>query len=209
MSQKVPLREDDEELKMLLEVAKRFEDARKQKGRELTRSEKTELSGKATEDIIQKHLLEKNLNVSDTRVHIAHDKIKDMEIDLLLLKPKVDRRKIIYLPDEVDTVFEIKNNAVTDQATKTKANFDRLKENLRTARFVFVCLSERTTYKHRVTEEKLRYPVFELISRIRSRGPWMESQDEIIAESHRTTRTGEPAMWKTGSWNNLIDYLRK
>jgi len=208
MVPKIHLREEDEELQMLLEVAKRFEDARKRQGRDLTRSEKTELCGKATEGIIRNYLLKKNLAVSKTRVHIDHEKIKSMEIDLLLLKPGIDQNKMIYRPAEVDTVFEIKNNAVTDQATKTRSNFDRLKENLRDVRFVFVCLSERTTYKYRVTQAKLRYPVFELISRVRSRGPWMESSSEIMAECRRIARTGNSAMWKTDNWNDLINYLK-
>lgn len=192
---------------MLLEVANEFEDARKQKGRELTRSEKTAISGKATENIIRDHLLKKNLNVSRTRVHIDQEGIEDMEIDLLLLKSGIDPERKSYKPDEVDSVFEIKNNAVTDQTTKTKANFDRIKRNLK-SRFAFVCLSDRTTYTYRVTQKDLGYPVFELVSRVRSRGPWMESRAEIKAECRRTTRTGQLAMWKTGSWNDLIDYLR-
>lgn len=207
MAPKILLQEDHEELQMLLEVAKEFEDARRQRGRELTRSEKTELSGIATENIVRDHLLKKNLNVSKTRVYISQEGIEGMEIDLLLLKHGIDSTKTIYRPDEVDTVFEIKNNAVTDQTTKTKANFHRIKENLKKLRFAFVCLSERTTYTYRVTQEELGYPVFELVSRVRSRGPWMESRAEIMAESRRMTRRGEPAMWKTSMWNELIHYL--
>jgi hypothetical protein len=208
MPQKIPLQEEDEELLMLLEVAKEFEDARKRKSRELTLSEKTKLSGIVTENVIRNHLSKKNFNISKTRVHIAQPGIKGMEIDLLLLKPGVDREKTIYQSDEVDTVFEIKNNAVTDQTIKTKLNFDRVKENLKRIRFAFICLSERVSYRHRVTPEGLGYPVFQLVSRVRSRGPWMESRNEIIVESRRRTRAGEPAMWKTHGWNNLINYLR-
>ena len=209
MSQKIPIREEDEELEMLLEVAKEFEDARRRKGRELFRSEKTELSGKVTEKVIREHLLRKDFRVSGTRVRISQENVEGMEIDLLLLKPGVDSRKMTYLAEEVDTVFEIKNNAVTDQTTRTRANFDRVKENVKNVKFAFVCLSERTSYPHRVTEEALGYPVFELISRVRSRGPWMEFQTGIISESHRITQNGQPAMWKTGRWNDLIEYLRR
>lgn len=111
-----------------------------------------------------------------------------------------------YNPKDVRVVFEIKNNAVTDQTTKTRANFDRIKKRVNVG-FAFVCLSERTSYKHRVTPEALGYPVFELVSRIRSRDVWMESKAEILAEARRIARNCGPAMWKTGSWNVLLDYL--
>jgi len=47
-----------------------------------------------------------------------------MEFELLLLRKAADPRKTVYRTDEVDAVFEIKNNAVSDQTTKTKANFE-------------------------------------------------------------------------------------
>lgn len=73
--------------------------------------------------------------------------------------------------------------------------------------FVFVCLSERTSYKYRVTPEELGYPVFELVSRDCSRDIWMESKAGIMAEVHRIGRQGGSVMWKTGSWAALLKYL--
>jgi hypothetical protein len=196
-----------EEMIMLLEVAEKVASERahaRQKGKDLSPSEKGEISGKATENVVRDHLMTKGFNISKTRVHISQ---LNMEIDLLLLKPKIDPMKLIYLPIEVDTVFEIKNNAVADQTTRTRANFDRLKTISLSLRFAFLVLSERITYPHRVTAERLGYPVFELISRRRSAGHWLESRDEIISEYTRVTRTGSRAMWETGHWNKLIEYL--
>jgi len=206
MVQMLPLKDTDEELQMLLEVAEKFENAKKLKGRELTRTEKSELSGKETENIIRAHLLRRGFNLSKTREFLVDDIVGSMEIDLMLLRSGVDPEDCPYKSKDVRVVFEIKNNAVTDQATKTRANFDRVKKRMAVG-FAFVCLSERTSYKHRVTEEALGYPVFELISRVRSRDIWMESKAEIMAESRRIARNGGPAMWQTGNWAALLSYL--
>jgi hypothetical protein len=206
MSQRTPLIQTDEELQMLLEVAEKFENAKRLKGRALTRAEKSALSGKETENIIRAHLMKRGFNLSRTREFLIDDAVGSMEIDLMLLKKGVDPEDCPYNPKDVLVVFEIKNNAVTDQATKTKANFDRVKNRV-VVGFAFVCLSERTSYKHRVTLEALGYPVFELVSRIRSRDVWMESRTEILAESRRIARDGGPAMWKTGGWTALLSCL--
>lgn len=192
---------------MLLEVGEKFATARvnaRKRGGDLSREEKQQMSGKETENVIRDRLIKKGLNISQTRVHISGSAL---EIDLLLLKPGVDSTKSTYSPSEVDTVLEIKNNAVTDQTTKTKANFDELKEIAPDLRFAYVVLSERITYTYRVLPEDLGYPVFELISRRRSAGRWMEYRSEIIAEYWRLTRDGKRAMWETGQWNELVDFL--
>lgn len=191
---------------MLLEVAEKFEASKRLKCSELTRTEKSELSGKETENIIRSHLLRRGFNLSRTREFLADDNVGSMEIDLMLLRKNVNPEDPPYQPKDVRVIFEIKNNAVTDQATKTRANFDRVRKRMDVG-FAFVCLSERTSYKHRVTEEALGYPVFELISRIRSRDTWMESKTSIMAEAHRIGRSGGPVMWKTGSWSALLKYL--
>ena len=206
MTQNIPLQENDEELQMLLEVAEKFEIAKRLKGRELTRLEKSDLSGRETENIIRAHLLKRNFNVSKTREFIANEVLRNMEIDLMLLGRGVDSARCPYPPQDVRVVFEIKNNAVTDQTTRTRANLDKVRKNVNVG-FAFVCLSERTSYTYRVTQEALGYPVFELVSRVRSRGPWMESKAGIMAEARRVTRIGGPAMWKTGSWDALLNYL--
>lgn len=206
MIERLPLEESDEELQMMLELADAFENAKRLKGRKLIRTEKADLSGRETENIIRAHLLKRNLNLSQTREFIADKNVGSMEIDLMLLGKGVDPEDSPYKPEDVRIVFEIKNNAVTDQATRTRANFDRIKKNIDVG-FAFVCLSERRSYTYRVTQEALGYPVFELVSRISSRGSWMESRLGILAEARRVARDGGPAMWKTGSWAALLSYL--
>ena len=130
MSQRLPLKKTDEELQMLLEVAEKFESAKRLKGCALNRTEKSELSGKETENIIRAHLLRRGFNLSRTREFLVDDDVGSMEIDLMLLSKGVNPEDPPYQPKDVRTVFEIKNNAVTDQTTKTKANFDRLKRRM-------------------------------------------------------------------------------
>ena len=77
--------------------------------------------------------------MSRTREFLIDDAVGSMEIDLMLLKKGVDPEDCPYNPNDVRVVFEIKNNAVTDQTTKTKANFDRIKKRV-TVGFAFVCL---------------------------------------------------------------------
>ena len=201
----LPLKETDEELQMLLEVAEKFENTKRLKGRALTRTEKCELSGRETENIIRSHLLERGFNLSKPRKFLIDDDVGGMEIDLMLLKKGVDPEDSPYKPEDVRVVFEIKNNAATNQAARTRANFDRIRKRVNVG-FAFVCLSERLSYTHRVTSEALGYPVFELVSRIRSRDVWMESKAGIIEEARRVTRNGGPAIWKTGSWAALLSY---
>lgn len=208
MNKQLPLKETDEELQMLLEVAEKFENAKRMKGRELNRTEKRELSGKETENIVRFHLMKRGFNLSRPREFLIDDEIGSMEIDLMLLRKGVDPEDCPYNLSDVRVVFEIKNNAVTDQTTKTKSNFDRISKRVNVG-FAFVCLSERISYTHRVTQEALGYPVFELISRVRSRGIWMESKAEILAETRRFARNGGLAMWKTGSWMDLLSFLER
>jgi hypothetical protein len=125
-----PLKESDEELHMLLEVAEKFEAAKKLKGSSLNRTEKSELSGKETENIIRSHLLRRGFNFSKTREFLVDDDVGSMEIDLMLLSKGVNPEDPPYQPKDVRVVFEIKNNAVTDQATRTRANFDRVKKRM-------------------------------------------------------------------------------
>jgi len=86
MSQKFALTTVDEELQMLLEVAEKFENAKQKKGRELNITEKRDLSGKETENIIRSHLLKRGFNLSRPREFLIDDEIGSLEIDLMLLR---------------------------------------------------------------------------------------------------------------------------
>ena len=82
--------------------------------------------------------MKKGFNLSKTREFLIDDAIGSMEIDLMLLRKGVDLEDCPYKPEDVRVIFEIKNNAVTDQATKTRANFDRVKKRVNVGLLLFV-----------------------------------------------------------------------
>lgn len=201
-----------EEMQMFIEVGNIVSDElahAMERGKRLSAQKRGDISGKATENVIREHLLEKGLNMSNTRVQIDPSW---QEIDLLLLKPRSDPRKPKYSPDEVDTVLEIKNNAVADQTTEIKKNFNKLKQITKNVRFAVIVLSEREGYKYAIKQEELGYPVFTLISRKVSAGRWMWSPNETLAIYNEIMRRGKwagrRAMEETGKWSELVNYLR-
>ena len=159
-----------EEMKMFLEVGKIVST-----GKSFTKGPSTlrrHAVGLATENVIRNHLIAKGLNISMPRVYLNPSWI---EIDMLSLKSQVDPSKTEYSADEVKTVIEIKNNAVADQTSVIRKNFDTLQKISTSLKFAAIVLSERDGYKYAIKEEALGYPVFTLISRKVSAGRWMWS----------------------------------
>ena len=200
-----------EEMDMFIEVGKGVSEELVQataRGERLSPQKKGEISGRITENVIRNHLLKKGLNMSNTRVRIDPSW---QEIDLLLLKPESNPTKSKYSGREVDTILEIKNNAVADQTTEIKKNFNKLKQISKNFRFAAIVLSERDGYKYAIKQEELGYPVFTLISRKISAGCWMWSQNETLAMYNKIMQRGKwagrRAIKETDKWKELIDYL--
>jgi len=207
---KVPIL--SEEMQMFIEVGKLVSYQRAQltkQGKKLSPSGSRDISGRATENVLREHLIKHGLNISNTRVGIEG---APLEIDLISLKLGINPAKTIYYPHEVDTVLEIKNNAVADQTTEIKKNFNRLKQLTAAIWFAAIVLSEREGYKYAIREEQLGYPVFTLICRTVSAGRWMWSESETVIVRDkimsRGKRIGRKAMQETGEWQRLLDYLR-
>ena len=200
-----------EELEMFIEVGNGVSRELAQataRSERLSPQKRGEISGRVTENVIRDHLLKKGLNMSRSRVRIAPSWL---EIDLLVLKPESDSTKSKYSAEEVDTILEIKNNAVGDQTTTIKKNFNKLKQIANKARFAVIVLSERDGYKYAIKQEELGYPVFTLISRKVSAGRWMWSRNETLAMHNKIMRRGKwggkRAIEETGKWEELLDYL--
>jgi hypothetical protein len=199
-----------EEMRMFLEVGRIVSTQRElaENKMKLKRHAVSDICGSATENVIRNHLLSKGLNISRPRVYVTPSW---MEIDMLSLKPDVDSSKTEYSPAEVKTVIEIKNNAVADQTTVIRKNFDRLRKISNTLKFAAIVLSERDGYKYAIKEEALGYPVFTLILRKVSAGRWMWSEAETIEVYNKIMLRGEwagkNAMRETGQWNKLVNYL--
>jgi hypothetical protein len=191
------LTKEDEEYQMLIEVADEYL-------QQQTGDTPQNKCGNATEIVIREHLLRKGFNVtSNPNVKIIGSRIKN---DLLLLKPNSAPDRVEYSPEEVDTVIEIKNNAVADQSRIIKTNFDVLKELSPNLRFAVIVLSERKGYTHEITDEKLgdkRYRSFTLVSRrIYPKVGGLYSKVAVIG----LLKNDE--MKRTGDWEKLITYLK-
>ena len=200
-----------EEMEMFIEVGKGVSEElaqARERGERLSSQKRGEISGRVTENVIRDHLRKKGLNMSRSRVRITPSW---REIDLLLLKPESNPTKPKYRPEEVDAILEIKNNAVADQTTIIKQNFDKLKQIAKNARFAAIILSERDGYKYAIKQEELGYPVFTLISRKVSAGRWMWSRNETLTMYSKIMRRGKwagrRAIEETGKWKELLDYL--
>jgi hypothetical protein len=191
------LTEHDEEFKMLIEVAEEYS---KQKRWDTPQNK----SGNATEIVIRNHLLAKGFNVTlNPNVMIQGSTIRN---DSLLLKPIVDPSRRMYSPNEVDTVIEIKNNAVANQSRAIKSNFDELGRISENFRFAAIILSERKGYTHEITDEKLgnpKYLSFTLVSRRQYPSVGGLYSKEAIMDMLRKRE-----MKKTGDWERLIAYLK-
>jgi hypothetical protein len=199
----------DEEYQMLIEVAEEYTRQRSYKTAERK-------SGDASEIVVRNHLLQSGLNISKPKVKINGS---SMEIDLLSLKNKVNpNRDTPYEPSEVDTVIEVKNNAVggkrrsdgtqEDPNERIRNDFNRLERLTKTNRFAVVVLSEtllppRKPYKWRFCEEKIgktNCRVFTLVARKR----WDKMYQVGVVKS----LLGNQEMKKTGEWEDFVAYLK-
>jgi hypothetical protein len=196
MSDLAILRREDEEFQMLLEVAEEYS---KQKSGDTPQNK----SGNATEIVIRNHLLRKGFNVTlNPNVKIQGSNIRN---DSFLLKPNINPNKLVYGPNEVDTVIEIKNNAVANQSRIIKENFDEL-GRIGNFRFAVIVLSERKGYTHEIIEEKLqnkKYRVFTLVSRKKYPIGGLYRKEAIIEMLENNEMT------KTRKWEELLAYLKE
>jgi hypothetical protein len=191
------LNKQDEEFQMLTEVAEEY---LKQKSGDTPQNK----SGNATETVIRNHLLKRGFNMTlNPDVKIQGSNIK---IDSLLLKPSVNPNKPSYSPSEVDTVIEIKNNAVANQSGIIKENFDELSRVSENFHFAVIVLSERKGYTHEITEEKLenkKYRVFTLVSRKKYPIGGLYRKEAIIEMLNNNE------MMKTRKWEELLSFLKR
>lgn len=192
----MPLKKEDEELRMLREWVRRLAEATGGKRR---------TSGLIVQSLVREHLLENNFNVSRNNVRInSFDGKHQVPVHLLVLNNGVPRNEKQYSPDEIRFVIEIRSNAVKI-AEKIRKKFDEIETKSRLDRFVVVVLSETKEHMHEITREKIgdkNRDVFTLFGR--KNYPRSEFSEEIIDEM---LASGE--MWKTGQWEGFLDHLKK
>ncbi len=126
--------EDDDEYRLLIEVAEEFEEQKKG-------SIKTK-SGKATQIVIHKFLLIKGIRLP-CNLEVKIEEVKTRMNLLYLLKPGIETDKSQYSVNDLVVVVKIINNAVgknyAERIRNTFAKFAQINQNLR---FAVVVLSE-------------------------------------------------------------------
>jgi hypothetical protein len=123
-------------------------------------------SGAAPVVVVRENLLRRGFNLTfNPNIKLTGS---DIENDLLLLHSTANPDQKEYAPNEVNMVIAVKNNAVSNQSSTIKEDFDKLRQLSPDLRFAVVVLSEKTGYQHEITDEKLgdkRYLSFTLVSR--------------------------------------------
>lgn len=185
------LTKKDEEYQMLLEVAEEYINQKTQKS----------TSGTATETVIREHLLRRGFNLSfNPNVKIEGSDIKN---DLFLLNSTVNPSQKEYMPSDVCMIIEVKNNSAANQSETIKANFDALKLSAPNMCFAAVILSDKKGYAHEVTQEKIGYPCFTLVSR---------KIDPKVGGLYCPQAINDllkaKAIKKTGDWDKFIAHIK-
>jgi hypothetical protein len=195
------LTEQDEEYQMLIEVAEEY--SRQQ---EKTAERK---SGNATEKVIRDHLLRHGFNMalrSELRIKGSSSTVG--RIDALLLKPSVDPSKLIYPPNEVAAVIEIKNNGVAEQSKRIARKFTQLKGISDDLRFVVIVLSEkllsRTPYPHAICEEDIGIESCRVFTCV-IRKEWRKMYEKAVVQN----MLEQGRLWNSHEWKECIDYLKQ
>lgn len=114
-----------------------------------------------------------------------------IEIDLLVVRPGVEPHfGCLYEPSDVLVAFEIKNSGSYGKSgvETIRANFEEIRKANASIRCCYVTLTERETYKWRVSNDNLGYPyrAFTML--------WHKDSKNIDIRD-------------TGDWQNLIEWL--
>lgn len=152
--------------------------------------------GNITERILRKHLLNKGFNVSLENVFI--DRL-GKEIDLLLLKKGIDNNKLIYKPEEVHVVFEIKYNSIGWQPSdipKLNELYDKIKILNKNIKCTFITILEASYFKKKISRDNSPWEIFAFY--------YYKNYDD----APHTPLKLEKLEDKEG-WNKLLVYLNK
>jgi hypothetical protein len=198
----------DEEYHLLYDIADVY----------LKQKAKTERkkSGDATEVIVRDYLIKHCLNMAlDKELTSKELTIKGYQahteadrIDALLLKAGINQHKLIYEPEEVDTVIEIKKTAASDTVSNDiHRKFKALQAISSGLRFAVIILSERllspTPYKNAICEEKVDIAKCKVFTCVLRRIYLGLHHKDVLVNAQK-----EGQLWKSGEWQDLINYLK-
>ena len=150
----------------------------------------TKFVGALTTEQMREKLIQKGFNVSRRDVFIEG---VPYEMDLLVLREGEPSDCLLYKPEQVNAVLEVKFRGTygKDAIKGIKRKFDAVKKVRADIKCLYVTLSENMKYKYRVTSKKLGYPVFELFTR-----------DTPLERALK-----KKGIKTTGDWNKLIKLI--
>jgi len=191
------LTKKDEEYQMLLEVTEEYLHQEREKSAQ-------KKSGAAPIVVVREHLLRRGFNLTfNPNIKLVGSDIKN---DLLLLHSTANPDQKEYATNEVNMIISVKNNAIANQLSIIKENFDELKQLSPDLRFAVVVLSEKTGYQHEITDEKMddkRYLSFTLVSRrIYPKDGGLYCPKAIM------DLLKNKDLKKTGDWERFIAYIK-
>jgi|SRR3989344_107977 len=141
--------------------------------------------GAATVQVLRKYLSSKGFNVSDRDVYI---KGVPNELDLLVLRKNVNNSLIIYNPEDVIFVFEIKYGGTTDLGT-ILIKYHRIIEKNNKINCAYVTILEQQSWTNRFTKETIGF-------------------DYFVFYTYRSTARPKPEV-NMGGWEKLLKYLKE
>lgn len=141
--------------------------------------------GTATVQVLRKHLSLKGYNVSDRDVYI---KGVPNELDLLVLRKNVDKSFIIYNPEDVIFVLEIKYNSTTDLRQLLRV-YNRIIEKNNKINCSYVTILDQHSWTKVFTKEAIGF-------------------DYFVLYTYRSTTRMLPEM-DMGGWEKLLKYLEE
>ena len=141
--------------------------------------------GTATVQVLREHLSLKGYNVSDRDVYI---KGIPNELDLLILRKNVDKSFIIYNPEDVIFVFEIKYNSTTNLKHLLSVYNCIMKRNNK-INCAYVTILDQNSWTKVFTKEAIGF-------------------DYFVLYTYRSTTRMLPEM-DMGGWEKLLKYLEE
>ena len=143
--------------------------------------------GSATIQTIRSHLAKKGFNISQRNVYIQNI---PNELDLLILDKGVNNKMLVYEPEEVLAILEIKFRGSFGKSSieSLKKVYEHIKQ-IDNIPCLYVTLLEGKTYKNKITKENSGWNTFDIFY---YKGDIMKGKKE-----------------DTGDWYKLIKYIQK
>lgn len=173
-------------------ILKTLMDIRKEM-KERTKKHPRKFIGALSIELLRKELIKEGFNISHRDVYIfgLHN-----EFDLLVLKKKQKAREnLLYKPEQVIAVLEIKFSGTysEDEILNINKIFSSVRKLNKKIKCFYLTISENIKYKYYSKEKKIGDHAFFLFSR----------------ETNLKSAIKKGRLRATGDWDKLISYFKK